>query len=55
LNEILSDYRDDFGWDHLEDLPLEEFPPHYKQGRNRDDFGTVWQVEEAGICGIPVC
>lgn len=54
LNEILSDYRDDFGWDYLEDLPLEEFPPLYKKGRNRDDFGTVWQVEEAGICGIPV-
>ena len=36
------------------DLPFEKFPPQYKPGLNRDDFGTVWRVETAGICGIPV-
>ena len=54
LMEILSDFRDDFGWDYLDDLPIEKFPPLYKKGRNIDDFGTIWQVEQAGICGIPV-
>jgi len=54
LDEILVEYRDDFGWDYAEDLPLRDFPPQYKPGRNRDDFGTVWQVEWAGVCGIPV-
>jgi len=54
LAEILTEYRDDFGWDYLRDLPVEKFPPLYKEGRNKDDFDTVWQVECAGICGIPV-
>ena len=34
--------------------PLEKFPALYKQGRNADDFGTVWYGEWLGICGIPV-
>jgi uroporphyrinogen decarboxylase len=54
LDEILAGFHDDFGWDGLADLPYEEFPPQYKKGLNRDDFGTVWQVETAGVCGIPV-
>ena len=54
LAEILTEFREDFGWDYMNDLPLEKFPALYKQGRNRDDFGTVWQVEWVGICGIPV-
>ena len=54
LEEILEDYREDFGWDYMADLPLEKFPPPYKQGRNRDDFGTLWQVNWMGLCGIPV-
>ena len=54
LNELLAEYRDDFGWDTMTDLPLDKFPALYKPGRNRDAFGTVWQVEWAGICGIPV-
>lgn len=54
LNEILAEFREDFGWDALPDLPLEKFPPLYMPGRNRDAFGTVWEVEWAGICGIPV-
>jgi uroporphyrinogen decarboxylase len=54
LSEILIDYRDDFGWDYMEDLPVEKFPPLYKQGLNRDDFGTLWRVEWMGICGIPI-
>jgi hypothetical protein len=54
LNEILAEYRDDFGWDYMTDLPIDQFPPLYRKGRNRDDFGTVWQSEMLGICGIPV-
>jgi hypothetical protein len=54
LEEILEEYREDFGWDYMEDLPLEKFPPLYKQGLNRDDFGTLWQVKWPGVCGIPV-
>jgi uroporphyrinogen decarboxylase len=54
LAEILTEFRDDFGWDYMNDLPYDEFPPLYKKGLNTDDFGTVWQVECAGICGIPV-
>jgi uroporphyrinogen decarboxylase len=54
LNEVLAEFREDFGWDTMTDLPLEEFPPLYKPGRNRDAFGTLWHVEWAGLCGIPV-
>jgi hypothetical protein len=38
----------------MDDLPLDKFPALYKQGRQRDDFGTIWHVEQMGICGIPV-
>jgi len=54
LAEILAEFREDFGWDYMKDLPLERFPALYKQGRNVDDFGTVWSVEWMGVCGIPV-
>jgi uroporphyrinogen decarboxylase len=54
LDEILEEFREDFGWDYLPDLPVAEFSPQYRQGLNRDDFGTVWRVEWTGICGIPV-
>jgi uroporphyrinogen decarboxylase len=54
LDEILTLYREDFGWDYMKDLPVEDFPPLYKQGYNRDDFGTVWHSEMPGLCGIPV-
>jgi uroporphyrinogen decarboxylase len=54
LDEILAEYRDDFGWDFLSDLSVDDFPPQYKKGLNRDDFGTLWRVEAAGVCGIPV-
>jgi uroporphyrinogen decarboxylase len=54
LAEILAEYREDFGWDYMADLPVEKFPPQYKKGSNRDDFGTLWRVEWTGICGIPV-
>jgi uroporphyrinogen decarboxylase len=53
LDEILATYREDFGWDGLDDMSLEELPPPYRPGLQRDDFGTVWRVERAGICGIP--
>jgi uroporphyrinogen decarboxylase len=54
LAEILAEHREDFGWDYMEDLPVEEFPPLYKKGLNRDDFGTLWRGEWLGVCGIPV-
>lgn len=54
LNEILAEFREDFGWDHMEDLPEEDYPALYKAGRNADDFGTVWYGEWKGICAIPV-
>jgi hypothetical protein len=54
LNEILAEFREDFGWDYMNDLPPDQFPALYRLGRNRDDFGTVWQSETLGICGIPV-
>jgi uroporphyrinogen decarboxylase len=54
LAEILSEFREDFGWDYASDLPVERFSPQYKKGLNRDDFGTLWRVEWMGICGIPV-
>jgi hypothetical protein len=54
LAEILTEYREDFGWDYMDDLPLEKYPALYTQGRQRDDFGTIWQVEWMGVCGIPV-
>jgi len=54
LKELLAEYREDFGWDFMEDLPIEKYPALYKKGKNRDDFGTLWQGEELGICGIPI-
>lgn len=54
LDEILQEYPEDFGWDFMSDLPPEKFPALYRAGRNRDDFGTLWQTETLGICGIPI-
>jgi uroporphyrinogen decarboxylase len=54
LDEILTEFREDFGWDYMADLPVEKWSAQYKQGLNCDDFGTVWRIEWAGICGIPV-
>ncbi len=54
LDEILTEFREDFGWDYMQDLPREDFPAVYKQGRNIDDFGTIWFSEWLGVCGIPV-
>jgi len=54
LDEILTEFREDFGWDYRPDQPVAEFSPQYRGGLNRDDFGTVWRVEWTGVCGIPV-
>lgn len=51
--ETLSEFREDFGWDYMHDLPLEDFPTVWKKGRNADDFGTVRFSEWLGVCGIP--
>jgi uroporphyrinogen decarboxylase len=54
LDEILAEFREDFGWDYMENLPEADYPALYKGGRNADDFGTVWYGEWKGICAIPV-
>jgi uroporphyrinogen decarboxylase len=54
LDEILAEYRDDFGWDYMQNLRIEDYPPLYKEGVQSDEFGTVWQCIWMGICGIPV-
>jgi uroporphyrinogen decarboxylase len=54
LEEILAKVHEDFGWEFLPDMAREDFPALYKGGRNRDDFGTLWDVTEEGLCGIPV-
>ena len=32
LAEILTEFREDFGWDYMQDLPVADFPAVYKQG-----------------------
>jgi hypothetical protein len=54
LADILAEHREDFGWDFMQDLPVDQFPALYRTGRNKDDFGTIWHSEQLGICGIPV-
>src|ERR1039458_7278011 len=54
LKAITDAVPEDFGWSLLPDLPKDKLPPVYKKGVNRDEFGTVWHVSEAGRCGIPV-
>ncbi len=54
LADILAEFREDFGWDYLDDLQIYEYPPFYKKGRQKDDFATIWEVEWNGICGIPI-
>ncbi len=53
LEEILREFRDDFGWDFLPDLPRGSYPPPYRQGVHADDFGVLWHCEWEGVCGIP--
>jgi hypothetical protein len=53
LDEILDEFREDFGWDYMQDLPREDYPALYKKGQHADDFGVVWHCEWDGICGIP--
>lgn len=54
LVEILEEFHEDFGWDYMGDLPVEDYPALYRKGRNVDDFGTVWHSKMLGVCGIPV-
>jgi hypothetical protein len=54
LAEVLAEFHEDFGWDYMTDLPLEDYPAVYKGGDHPDDFGTVWHGEWVGVCGIPV-
>lgn len=54
LKAITDTVPEDFGWSLLPDLPPEKLPPMYKEGINRDEFGTVWHVSMQGRCGIPV-
>src|SRR5512136_1336039 len=54
LKAITDAVPEDFGWSLLPDLPAEKLPPLYKEGNNRDEFGTLWRVTVQGRCGIPV-
>ena len=54
LEELLVTFREDFGWDYMENMPIEAYPAVYKGGRNVDDYGTIWHGEWVGICAIPV-
>ncbi len=54
LKQITDAVPEDFAWGMLPDLPVEKLPPMYKEGINRDEFGTVWHVTDQGRCGIPV-
>jgi len=54
LKAITDGVPEDFGWGLLPDLPPEKLPPMYKEGTNRDEFGTVWRVSMRGRCGIPI-
>jgi hypothetical protein len=54
LLDLLGEYREDFGWDYMADLPVEDYPALYKKGRNVDSFGTLWYSDVIGVCGIPV-
>ncbi len=42
LDDILAEFREDFGWDYMDDMAEEDYPACYKDGRNLDSFGTVW-------------
>lgn len=53
LKELLLSVDEDFGWNELPDLSIEDYPPQYKEGLNYDSFGTLWQGGTPGICGIP--
>ncbi|MEW5817918.1 MAG: uroporphyrinogen decarboxylase family protein [Spirochaetota bacterium] len=54
LQAILKDVHEDFGWDFLPDLPVEKYPPYYRQGRNYDGFGTLWECSTDGEYGVPI-
>jgi uroporphyrinogen decarboxylase len=53
LEEVLATVHEDFGWSFLPDMKREDLPALYRGGRNRDDFGTLWDVPVEGILGIP--
>jgi len=54
LDEVLHTVHEDFGWDLMVDMQRDELPPLYKGGKNYDSFGTLWDVAEEGVCGIPI-
>jgi uroporphyrinogen decarboxylase len=54
LEEVLATVHEDFGWSFLPDMKREDLPALYRGGKNRDDFGTLWDVPVEGILGIPV-
>jgi len=54
LDGILAEVHEDFGWGFQTDMKRDDFPALYKAGKNYDDFGTLWSVDQEGICGIPI-
>jgi hypothetical protein len=54
LEEVLATVHEDFGWEYMRDLGVDEYPTLYMTGHNADDFGTIWRGERLGLCSIPV-
>ena len=53
LGDVLKDVHEDFGWNLLPDMIPGEYPPYYRKGEHRDDFGTLWSCAEDGEYGVP--
>ncbi len=54
LEEILPLKMDDFGQQVCRHLTSDQLPLSLKKGLFRDPFGTVWQITEDGLAGVPV-
>jgi len=51
LVDLLAKYPNDFGSSEHSIPKIEDLPPDYKAGRNKDSWGTVWQSTTNGIHG----
>ncbi|APF19096.1 hypothetical protein Calab_3431 [Caldithrix abyssi DSM 13497] len=54
LNQVLKPLPDDFGWRPSAELSEKKLPDRFQKGKHYDEFGVLWQVENAGSYGIPV-
>ncbi len=51
LVDLLAGYPNDFGSPKHTIPTIEELPPAYREGRHRDEWGTLWVSSENGIHG----